>query len=163
MESGWHLGSVAELAVQLELLAVGALDDGALALIQRLERAVAALVARGYVARGYLGASLHPLAGQGSGGGVIVVGLESEGPAARAGLVVGDIITTWNGEAVATVGAISGRLGTKKKKQEGKDWQERVEGKQGRQVEKEDARGGQRKKKKGRTTQRRGVKREKEE
>ena len=77
-----------------------------------IERAVAALGARGYVARGYLGASLHPLAGQGSAGGTIIVGIEAGGPAAQAGLVVGDIITTWNGEAIGTVGAVSQRLGT---------------------------------------------------
>jgi S1-C subfamily serine protease len=75
-----------------------------------VERAVAVLGDKGYVARGYLGASLHPLAG--AGGGAIVVGVEPEGPAAKAGLVVGDIITTWNGEAVESVGAVSRRLGT---------------------------------------------------
>ncbi|MEO8881979.1 MAG: PDZ domain-containing protein, partial [Devosia sp.] len=36
----------------------------------------------------------------------------ADGPAAKAGLVVGDIITTWNGEAVDSVGAVSARLGT---------------------------------------------------
>ena len=77
-----------------------------------VDRAVATLGEKGYVARGYLGLSLHPLAGSGGSGGAIVVGLEPEGPAAKAGLVVGDIITTWNGEAVETVGAVSRRLGT---------------------------------------------------
>jgi S1-C subfamily serine protease len=75
-----------------------------------IERAVKALGDRGYVARGYLGASLHPLAGKE--GGVILVGIEAEGPAAKAGLVVGDIITTWGGEAVNSVGSVSARLGT---------------------------------------------------
>ncbi|HTJ57569.1 MAG TPA: S1C family serine protease [Devosiaceae bacterium] len=77
-----------------------------------IERAVATLGQRGYVARGYLGISLHPLARGVNGGGAIVVGIEPEGPAAKAGLVVGDIITTWNGEAVDSVGAVSRRLGT---------------------------------------------------
>jgi S1-C subfamily serine protease len=77
-----------------------------------IERAVAALGSKGYVARGYLGVSMHPLAGKGSTGGAIVVGLEPDGPAAKAGLVVGDIITTWDGEAVTTVGSVSERLGT---------------------------------------------------
>ena len=76
-----------------------------------IERAVATLSSKGYVARGYLGVSLHPLAGAGNSG-AIVVGLEPEGPAAKAGLVVGDIITTWDGEAVDSVGAVSRRLGT---------------------------------------------------
>jgi S1-C subfamily serine protease len=77
-----------------------------------VERAVATLGAKGYVARGYLGVSLHPLAGGGAAGGAIVVGIEPEGPGAKAGLVVGDIITTWNGDAVGSVGAVSQRLGT---------------------------------------------------
>jgi S1-C subfamily serine protease len=75
-----------------------------------VERAVKALGDRGYVARGYLGASLHPLAGKE--GGVILVGVEAEGPAAKAGLVVGDIITTWGGDGVSSVGSVSARLGT---------------------------------------------------
>jgi S1-C subfamily serine protease len=74
-----------------------------------IERAVATLSAKGYVARGYLGVSLHPVSG---GSGAIIVGIEPEGPAAKAGLVVGDIITTWNGEAIDSVGAVSRRLGT---------------------------------------------------
>jgi len=78
---------------------------------QTVARAVAALEQRGYVARGYLGASMHPLAGK-AGGGVILVGVEPGGPAAQAGLVVGDIITTWDGEAVHSVGSVSERLGT---------------------------------------------------
>jgi S1-C subfamily serine protease len=73
-------------------------------------RAVAALSQRGYVARGYLGASMHPLAGKS--GGVILVGIDPDGPAAKAGLVVGDIITTWERDAVQSVGSISERLGT---------------------------------------------------
>ncbi|MDR3472450.1 MAG: S1C family serine protease [Devosia sp.] len=76
-----------------------------------VERAVATLGDKGYVARGYLGLSLHPIAGTGSTG-AIIVGVEADGPAAKAGLVVGDIITTWNGEAIESVGAVSRRLGT---------------------------------------------------
>jgi S1-C subfamily serine protease len=74
-----------------------------------IARAVATLADKGYVPRGWLGVSLHPL---GKGGGAIIVGLEPESPAAQAGLLVGDIITTWNGEAVGSVRAISDRLGT---------------------------------------------------
>jgi S1-C subfamily serine protease len=73
-------------------------------------RAVATLSDKGYVARGYLGISLHPLAGGQNG--AIVVGVEADGPAAKAGLVVSDIITTWDGEPVGSVGDVSRRLGT---------------------------------------------------
>lgn len=77
-----------------------------------VERAVSALGAKGYVARGYLGVSLHPLAGKGEEGGAIVVAIEADSPAAKAGFVIGDIITTWNGEPVNSVYAVSQRLGT---------------------------------------------------
>ncbi|MGN6486661.1 MAG: S1C family serine protease [Devosia sp.] len=70
-------------------------------------RAVATLSEKGYVPRGWLGVSLHPV---GQGGGAIVVGLERDSPAARAGFLIGDIITTWNGEAVASVGDVADRL-----------------------------------------------------
>jgi S1-C subfamily serine protease len=74
-----------------------------------VQRAVATLAEKGYVPRGYLGVSLHPL-GRGDGG-AIIVGIESDGPAAQAGLAVGDIITKWNGDGVRSVGDISHRLG----------------------------------------------------
>ena len=76
-----------------------------------VERAVQTLSEKGYVARGYLGLSLHPVAGAGATG-AIGVGIEPEGPGAKAGLVVGDIITTWDDVAVDSVGAVSRRLGT---------------------------------------------------
>ena len=75
-------------------------------------RAVAALSQRGYVARGYLGVSLHPLGEGADDAGAIVVGLEPDGPAAKAGLAVGDIITTWNDKPVGSVRDVSERLGT---------------------------------------------------
>jgi S1-C subfamily serine protease len=70
-------------------------------------RAVATLSDKGYVPRGYLGVSLHPV---GDGGGAIVVGLEPEGPARQAGFLVGDIITTWGDEPVQSVAGVSNRL-----------------------------------------------------
>jgi S1-C subfamily serine protease len=71
-------------------------------------RAVASLAARGYVPRGFLGVSLHPAGGD---GGAIIVGLEPSGPAASAGFLVGDIITTWSGEPVTSIAGITDRLG----------------------------------------------------
>jgi S1-C subfamily serine protease len=70
-------------------------------------RAVDTLAARGYVPRGFLGVSLHPAGGD---GGAIVVGLEPKGPAASAGFLVGDIITTWSGDPVTSVAGITDRL-----------------------------------------------------
>jgi S1-C subfamily serine protease len=70
-----------------------------------IARAVATLSEKGYVPRGWLGVMLHPV-----GQGAIVLGIEGESPAAKAGLLVGDVITTWNGEPVSSVGGIASRL-----------------------------------------------------
>jgi S1-C subfamily serine protease len=71
-------------------------------------RAVAALAVRGYVARGYLGLGLQPLRG---GGGLLVVEVAAGGPGAAAGLVVGDVIADWDGEAAGGMRALARRLG----------------------------------------------------
>lgn len=64
-----------------------------------IDRAVDQLVAKGYVGRGYLGAGLQHVRVAGEGGrrsGVLVVNTDPEGPAAHAGVLVGDIVTAWN-------------------------------------------------------------------
>ena len=73
-----------------------------------IARAVATLAEKGYVPRGYLGVSLHPLGGDA--GGAIVVGIEPKSPAAEGGFLIGDIITTWDDEPVHSVGDVSNRL-----------------------------------------------------
>src|SRR5579883_1238132 len=68
-----------------------------------IDRAVDQLLAKGHVARGYLGAGLQQarLGGKGEAQrGVLVVSLDPDGPAARAGLVIGDVITGWAGSPV---------------------------------------------------------------
>ena len=74
-----------------------------------IARAVATLSEKGYIPRGWLGVMLHPV---GSDAGAILLGVEDGSPAAKAGLLVGDVITTWDGEAVKSVGSISNRLAT---------------------------------------------------
>jgi S1-C subfamily serine protease len=71
-------------------------------------RAVAALAAHGYVGRGYLGLALQPLRGA---GGLIVVEVSEGGPAAAAGFLVGDVVTTWDGGPVGSMRALARRLG----------------------------------------------------
>lgn len=66
---------------------------------ETIERAVATLREKGHVARGYLGAGLHPIR-NGETRGAMVMGLDDSGPAKAAGLHVGDIIVDWNGEPV---------------------------------------------------------------
>jgi len=75
-----------------------------------IDRAVDALLAKGYVGRGYLGAGLQPLR-KGQGGGILVVSVDPQGPAARAGLLVGDIVTGWNAAPITRVREVIHRLG----------------------------------------------------
>jgi len=85
-----------------------------------INRAVDQLLARGHVFRGYLGASLQPVKREpasngsqslGSGRGVLVVSLDPDGPSARAGMLVGDIVTTWDGRPIDRVREIMRLLG----------------------------------------------------
>jgi S1-C subfamily serine protease len=85
-----------------------------------IERSVDQLLARGQVFRGYLGAGLRPIGrGHGSGGaagsdegrGVLVVSIDPEGPSRRAGLLLGDIVTAWNGTPIARVREVMQLLG----------------------------------------------------
>jgi len=84
-----------------------------------VDRAVDQLLARGHVFRGYLGAGLQAVgrraaAGQASAGaaqGVLVTSLDPAGPSARAGVLVGDIVTTWSGKQVGRVRDVFRLLG----------------------------------------------------
>ena len=85
-----------------------------------IERAVDQLLARGHVFRAYLGAGLRPVRHErrqdssstsSSGRGVLVVDLDPEGPAKQAGLLVGDVITSWNGKSIDRVRDVMHMLG----------------------------------------------------
>jgi S1-C subfamily serine protease len=85
-----------------------------------IDRVVDQLLAKGHVFRGYLGAGLQPLRHgrpahdtqpSGSGRGVLVVSMDPDGPAARAGLLVGDIVMTWNAKPVDRVREVMQFLG----------------------------------------------------
>jgi len=85
-----------------------------------IARSVAQLAAHGRVARGYLGAGLRPIhlgdeAAQRmhrtTDRAAIIVSIDPEGPAKRAGLMLGDIITDWNGEQLTGVRDLLRHLG----------------------------------------------------
>jgi S1-C subfamily serine protease len=85
-----------------------------------IERAVDQLLARGHVFRGYLGAGLRRLRHERRQGsspassgerGVLVVDVDPEGPSKRAGLLLGDLITSWNGKPIDRVRDVMHLLG----------------------------------------------------
>src|SRR5262249_31405869 len=84
-----------------------------------IERVAAKLLKEGRIPRGYLGVGLHPirldevlatthaLADRRA---IMVISVHPDGPASRAGLLVGDVIVGFDGTAVASIRALSSRL-----------------------------------------------------
>jgi len=66
-----------------------------------VNRVVDEILARGHVARGYLGLGLQPVELPESKHGLIVLSLEPEGPAAKAGVLIGDILVSLGGSDTA--------------------------------------------------------------
>ena len=66
-----------------------------------VDRVVDEILARGRVSRGYLGVGLQPVELPDKKPGLIVLSLEPEGPAAKAGVLIGDILMALGGTAVA--------------------------------------------------------------
>jgi len=66
-----------------------------------IDRAVDEILARGRVARGYLGVGLQPVELPDHQKGLIVLSLEAGGPAAKAGILIGDILVALGGRATA--------------------------------------------------------------
>ncbi len=85
-----------------------------------IDRVADQLLAKGRILRGYVGlgmqrvrldAKLAQSLSPPRRTGVIVLSVDSDGPAARAGLMLGDVLTTWGGSPVADVRDIMERLG----------------------------------------------------
>ncbi len=81
-----------------------------------LARVVEVLRTKGRIARGYLGLAMQPVglpggqAGRRGARGVIVVGLDPDGPGAKAGVLLGDVVTGWNGTPIGSVRELLDRL-----------------------------------------------------
>jgi S1-C subfamily serine protease len=87
--------------------------------ITTVNRVVDQLLQRGRITRGYLGVGLQPveLTAQlkqslnlNQEVGVLIVSVEADGPADRAGVLIGDILLTLGGEAIANVQALRSQL-----------------------------------------------------
>ena len=84
-----------------------------------IERIAPALLAGGHVPRGWLGIALRPVAvpdelrqAAGEATGLMVMSLSPEGPAAKAGIVPGDIIVSVDGTSARRLRSVLGRLGS---------------------------------------------------
>ena len=64
-----------------------------------VDRVVDELLTRGHVSRGYLGLGLQPVELPDRRKGLIVLSIEPDGPSAKAGLLIGDIVVSLGGTA----------------------------------------------------------------
>ena len=107
-----HGGAVINASGELIGIAAFAPRHQALVIpVETVDRVAERLKTSGRISRGYLGVSLHPARAGGKQGGAMVVGIDEDGPGKRAGLFAGDILTAWNGEAIAGVRDVYRRLG----------------------------------------------------
>jgi S1-C subfamily serine protease len=82
--------------------------------VATVDRVLGALLARGHVARGYLGIAAQPvrISVEGAGSdGLLVSSVADDSPAAAAGLLVGDVIVSAGGQPVASIEALRDLLG----------------------------------------------------
>jgi S1-C subfamily serine protease len=75
-----------------------------------IDRVVDEILSRGRVARGYLGVGLQPVEVSDHQKGLIVLTVEKDGPAAKAGVLVGDILVSLGGEAVSETDEVQAAL-----------------------------------------------------
>jgi S1-C subfamily serine protease len=132
----WHSmrGGTIDSLIRLDLALTPAAEGGALIDVQgrvvgmtvlgprrralaipgsTINRSVDQLLVRGQVFRGYLGVRLQSVKREpaSSGRGVLIVSLDPDGPSARAGILVGDIVTGWDGQPIDRVREIMRLLG----------------------------------------------------
>lgn len=76
-----------------------------------LLRSAGRILAHGNVSRGYLGVGVQPVRSEDGSQAPMVVSVDPDGPAKHAGVLLGDILVSWNGEAIAGARGIVDRLG----------------------------------------------------
>lgn len=80
--------------------------------VSTVSRVVEELLLRGHVRRGFLGVGFHPVGLADGRTGLIILSLERNGAAARAGVLVGDILVALEGEPVADTDDVQAHLGS---------------------------------------------------
>lgn len=116
---GFSGAAILDIRGNISGLATRGLVRGATLVLERdvVDDCVAELIAHGKVRRGYLGIGVHParlpdpLARQhGRRQALTVIGLEDGGPAARGGVLVGDVFLSVEGDAIDTPLALRAAL-----------------------------------------------------
>ena len=82
--------------------------------VATVDRVLLALLAHGRVRQGYLGVAAQPVRAMLEGAateGLLIGSVDDDGPAACAGLLVGDVIVSAGGQPVASIEALRERLG----------------------------------------------------
>jgi S1-C subfamily serine protease len=79
-----------------------------------VSRVLQDLLTRGRVRRGFLGVGLHPVQLPDGRSGLIILSLEPKGAAAQAGVLVGDILLTLDGESITDTDDMQAHLGPEK-------------------------------------------------
>jgi S1-C subfamily serine protease len=115
-------GAVVDATGALIGIATGGLSRTSALAIPRvtIARVVEAILKSGHVARGYLGIGLQPVGipehlrtqlGISGKTGLIVLSVEEQAPAGRAGMVIGDVLLALNGNAVSDTDDVQAVLG----------------------------------------------------
>ena len=75
-----------------------------------VSRVVEELLVKGRVRRGFIGIGMHPVRLPDGKTGLVILSIEPQGPAAKAGIVVGDVLLTLGGEPVTETDAVQSHL-----------------------------------------------------
>jgi len=79
--------------------------------VSTANRVIKDLLEKGRVARGYLGLGMHPVRLPDGRGGVIVINVQPDGPAGRAGVLLGDVLLKLDGEPISDNDDVHAHLG----------------------------------------------------
>jgi len=79
-----------------------------------VSRVIGDLLTSGRVRRGYLGVGLHPVSLPDGRNGLVVLSIEPDGPAAKAGVFVGDVLVALEGQPVSDTDDVQSHLGADK-------------------------------------------------
>jgi S1-C subfamily serine protease len=120
---GFSGGALVDMQGRFLGLLTAALSRTAAVVIpgETISRVTQTLQQHGGIRRGYLGVGAHPVrlpqglwARAGSEGGLILLNVEPEGPADRAGLLMGDVLVSLGGQPLHSIEELLGYLGDEK-------------------------------------------------